>query len=65
MERSAPEELSRKTAEVIVGLFDRLNEGEITTREAHIAATAAFNSVSGMINRETLELITQAMREWS
>lgn len=54
------EELARKAIGALSDLVHASNEGRITDNELHTAVNAIYDTVSGLIDRETLDVIYAA-----
>jgi hypothetical protein len=59
------EELSRKTMDTIAGLLTRHAEGELSPEVTRIALTAVFDTVSGLVPWDIMDIIDKAQREFA
>ena len=57
------EEIERKAVATMIWLLERLEAGEMTDEQLFIGQQVLFMTVSGLIGRETFELISAAMPE--
>lgn len=57
------EELARKTLDSVSDLLHRADLGQITNREAWLALGVIYDTVSGLVHPEILDVLTKARAE--
>lgn len=60
---SHAEELTRKTSDTLTDLVYRLDQGEITEREAIVALGAIWDCTAGLVDRGVMDLVAQTRSE--
>lgn len=57
---STAEELHRKSMDTLMWLVKSMNEGQLTDNEYSLGIDTLFMAVSGLVNEEFIDLITEA-----